>query len=111
MVTMPTISSVEPLFGPIAGGSELVVSGTGLDIGNTATVILNRISEPECEIRWVFTSSVTRNVLTLFPGPTFYLVEPGAQNINMGVVMETQNIPLGKSNNQVWVFELLSDDT
>ena len=51
MVISPTLISVEPVFGPIAGGSELRVSGTGLDIGNTARVTLNETTGPECSIR------------------------------------------------------------
>ena len=51
MVTMPTLSSVEPSFGPIAGGSELRVRGTGLDVGNTARVTLNGVNGPECSVR------------------------------------------------------------
>ncbi len=30
----PTVSSVTPTFGPMAGGTAVVVSGTGLDVGN-----------------------------------------------------------------------------
>ncbi len=30
----PTVSSVTPTFGPIAGGTTVVVRGTGLDVGN-----------------------------------------------------------------------------
>ena len=41
MVVLPTVSSVEPEFGPIAGGSRLIIRGTGLDIGNTARIILD----------------------------------------------------------------------
>ena len=51
MVVSPTLISVEPVFGPIAGGSELRVSGTGLDIGNTARVTPNETAVPECSIR------------------------------------------------------------
>ena len=32
-VTLPTVSSVSPDFGPVAGGSSLRVEGTGLDVG------------------------------------------------------------------------------
>ena len=44
MVVRPTLSSVEPGFGPIAGGSMLRIRGTGLDIGNddSVRVILDR---------------------------------------------------------------------
>ena len=51
VVIRPTLISVEPVFGPIAGGSELRVSGTGLDIGNTARVTPNETAGPECSIR------------------------------------------------------------
>ena len=51
MVIRPTLISVEPVFGPIAGGSELRVSGTGLDIGNTARVTPNETAGLECSIR------------------------------------------------------------
>ena len=37
-VVLPTLMSVEPAFGPIAGGTEVIIGGTGLDIGNSATV-------------------------------------------------------------------------
>ena len=36
IVVLPTLTSVEPAFGPIAGGSILTVKGTGLNIGNSA---------------------------------------------------------------------------
>lgn len=39
-VVLPTLISVEPDFGPIAGGTELIIEGTGLDIGNSATVTI-----------------------------------------------------------------------
>ena len=51
VVVRPTLTSVEPVFGPIAGGSELRVSGTGLDIGNTARVTLHETAGPECSVR------------------------------------------------------------
>ena len=37
-VVMPTVSSVEPEFGPIAGGSELRIRGTGLDVSSPGSV-------------------------------------------------------------------------
>ena len=37
-VVLPTLISVDPAFGPIAGGTEVIIGGTGLDIGNSATV-------------------------------------------------------------------------
>ncbi len=33
-VVDPTVISVTPTFGPIAGGTTVVVRGTGLDVGN-----------------------------------------------------------------------------
>ena len=47
-VTLPTVSSVSPIIGPIAGGSSLRVEGTGLDVGNSARVFLNGENGPEC---------------------------------------------------------------
>ena len=41
-VVRPTLSSVDPVFGPIAGGSELRIRGIGLDIGSSVTVTLDR---------------------------------------------------------------------
>ena len=37
-VVLPTLINVDPDFGPIAGGTEVMIEGTGLDIGNSATV-------------------------------------------------------------------------
>ena len=48
VVILPTVSSVMPTWGSIAGGSQLRVSGTGLDIGNAARVTLNGEDGPEC---------------------------------------------------------------
>ena len=45
---MATVVSVEPTFGPLAGGSVLTVSGTNLNIGNSATVRVNGVSGLEC---------------------------------------------------------------
>ena len=44
MVVQTSLISVEPVFGPIAGGSMLRIRGTGLDIGNddSVMVILDR---------------------------------------------------------------------
>ena len=38
LVVKPTVSSVNPEFGPIAGGSLLTISGTNLDISSSATI-------------------------------------------------------------------------
>ncbi len=45
MVVRPTLISVVPDFGPRAGGSELRVSGSGLDIGNSVRVFLDGATE------------------------------------------------------------------
>ena len=53
LVVMPTVSSVEPEFGPIAGGSVLRISGTGLDISSPGSVrvTLGGAAGPECVVR------------------------------------------------------------
>ena len=48
MVVLPTVSSVEPAFGPIAGGSRLTINGTGLDIGTSTRIILDEARGLEC---------------------------------------------------------------
>ena len=48
MVVLPTLTSVEPAFGPIAGGSTLTVRGSGLNIGNSAMVRLDGAAGAEC---------------------------------------------------------------
>ena len=47
-VAAATVVSVMPTFGPQAGGSVLTISGTNLNIGNSATVRVNGNSGPEC---------------------------------------------------------------
>ena len=49
MVVVPTVSSVEPAFGPIAGGTRLTINGTGLDIGTSTRIILDEARGLECE--------------------------------------------------------------
>ncbi len=44
-VLTPTVSGASPLFGPIAGGTVLTISGTHLDIGNNAEVQLNNSTD------------------------------------------------------------------
>ena len=53
VVADPTISSVSPTVGPMAGGSTLTVSGTDLNIGNTENtrVTLNGSDALECAIQ------------------------------------------------------------
>ena len=48
IVVLPTLTSVEPSFGPIAGGSTLTVIGTRLNIGNSAKVRLEGAAGAEC---------------------------------------------------------------
>ena len=40
MVVVPTVSSVEPAFGPIAGGSRLTIQGTALNSGVSMEVFI-----------------------------------------------------------------------
>ena len=47
MAVHPTVSSIEPSFGPIAGGTELTVRGSGLDVGTSVNVTLDG---PECTV-------------------------------------------------------------
>ncbi len=49
-VVLPSVMSVSPVFGPIAGGSQLTIMGTGLDVGNTAYSTLDGSTGPVCEI-------------------------------------------------------------
>ena len=55
MVVLPTVSSVEPEFGPSAGGSQLTIRGTGLDISNPGSVrvFLDGASGPECTLNFM----------------------------------------------------------
>ena len=46
-VVLPTLMSVDPAFGPIAGGTEVIIGGTGLDIGNSATVTVLTVDGTE----------------------------------------------------------------
>ncbi len=49
-VILPSVMSVSPVFGPIAGGSQLTIVGTGLDVGNSARITLDRSTGPVCEV-------------------------------------------------------------
>ncbi len=52
----PTVSSVTPTFGPMAGGTAVVVRGTGLDVGNQVdTRVSLEVSGSNyvCNISWV----------------------------------------------------------
>ncbi len=44
-VLTPTVSGASPLFGPIAGGTVLTITGTHLDIGNNAEVQMNNSTD------------------------------------------------------------------
>ncbi len=49
-VVLPLVMSVSPVFGPIAGGSQLTIVGTGLDVGNSARITLDGSTGPVCEV-------------------------------------------------------------
>ena len=53
MVVVPRVSSLHPRFGPIAGGTRLVISGTWFNAGNSVRVVLNGVIGTECTIMWV----------------------------------------------------------
>ena len=46
----PRVVSVDPPWGPIAGGSELTITGDDLNIGNSASVTLYGYSGPQCDV-------------------------------------------------------------
>ena len=48
MVVLPTVSSVEPAFGPMAGGTRLTINGTGLDIGTSTRITPDESRGLEC---------------------------------------------------------------
>lgn len=52
-VIEPNVTSVEPTYGPIAGGSVLTIRGTDLNIGNSARVTLYGYDGPRCNIMYV----------------------------------------------------------
>ena len=47
-ILLPTIASVSPLLGPIAGGTSLTITGTNLNTGLNAVVRLNGETGPIC---------------------------------------------------------------
>ena len=49
-VLLPTVVSVWPVFGPIAGGSILTIEGTDFDIGNRADVTLYGYNALGCNV-------------------------------------------------------------
>ena len=52
-VINPIVNSVEPAFGPKAGGTMLTIRGTDLNIGNSANVTLYGYSGPQCKVVYV----------------------------------------------------------
>lgn len=52
-VASPTVISVEPAFGPIAGGSVLTIRGMDLNIGNSARVTLYGYFGRQCNVTYV----------------------------------------------------------
>lgn len=46
---LPNITSVQPRYGPLSGGTLVIVSGTALDVGNTETTTVT-IANEECYI-------------------------------------------------------------
>ena len=49
-IVQPNVVSLNPSFGPIAGGSALVIRGLHFDIGNNATVTLYGYDGPRCPV-------------------------------------------------------------
>jgi len=49
-VVKPEVTSVTPLFGPIVGGSTLVLRGTHFDIGSSVNVTLYGYQGPRCNV-------------------------------------------------------------
>ena len=52
-VVSPTVTGVEPAFGPMSGGTSVTIRGTGLNISNVerTRVTLDREDGPECTIQ------------------------------------------------------------
>ena len=52
-VVAPTVTGVEPSFGPMSGGTSITIRGTGLNISNVedTRVTLDREDGPECTIQ------------------------------------------------------------
>ena len=44
---LPNITSVQPRYGPLSGGTLVTISGTALDVGNTETTTVT-IAEVRC---------------------------------------------------------------
>ena len=52
-VVAPTVTGVEPLLGPMSGGTSITIRGTGLNISNVddTRVTLDGVNGPECRIQ------------------------------------------------------------
>ena len=52
-VVAPTVTTVEPPFGPMSGGTSIIIRGTGLNISNVegTRVTLDGVNGPECAIQ------------------------------------------------------------
>ena len=52
-VVAPTVTGVEPSFGPMSGGTSITIRGTGLNISNVedTRVTLDGVDGPECRIQ------------------------------------------------------------
>ena len=52
-VVAPTVTGVEPSFGPMSGGTSITIRGTGLNISNVedTRVTLDGEGGPECTIQ------------------------------------------------------------
>ena len=52
-VVAPTVTGVEPSFGPMSGGTSITIRGTGLNISNVedTRVTLDGENGPECTIQ------------------------------------------------------------
>ena len=53
IVVAPTVTGVEPSFGPMSGGTSITIRGTGLNISNVedTQVSLDGVNGPECTIQ------------------------------------------------------------
>ena len=50
-IVSPTVSEVDPAFGPVSGGTEVTVRGTFLDVGNIEDIRILLVGENETDCR------------------------------------------------------------
>ena len=50
MVLFPEVLSLNPKFGPISGGTNLIIIGSNLNIGSSAIVRIGRSLGPLCDL-------------------------------------------------------------